>query len=227
MKVNSTAAAWQKANEIFPDSDYMHDSEMSSRAGYPVYWSTKEGSNAHINDLCARLEVVFDNGECVNIWIEEDETQTETETATETPAAPQPAADAQSVSFRVEIEHRTARGETVKTVIDRMANIEATASPADLLDWMQALRQAWTKARKAITRGDWVTFQVTRGQWYTAGKTAGHWETRGFDCWEAVPPQDQDESGIYFLPDTRYTAANRDIYTENAATAAAEILRAM
>ena len=68
--VNSNAAAWRKADEIFP-TDYEYDSGGSHRAGYNVFWSTRPGYNGWISDLGDRLEVNFPNGDSVNIWIEE------------------------------------------------------------------------------------------------------------------------------------------------------------
>ena len=71
MKVKTTAEAWQKANELFP-TDYMKDDIRSNRAGYDIYYSTAAGVNAWISDLGNRLEVNMENGETVNIWIDED-----------------------------------------------------------------------------------------------------------------------------------------------------------
>ena len=55
-KVASIQAAWEKAKEIFP-SDYQKDESSTGAAGYPIYFSTVEGSNDHISDLGCRLEV--------------------------------------------------------------------------------------------------------------------------------------------------------------------------
>lgn len=67
-EANTQQEAWQIVNEIFP-GDYEYSAEASSRCGYPVYESTREGATyAHISDLNTRLEVCFDNGDCVNIW---------------------------------------------------------------------------------------------------------------------------------------------------------------
>ena len=67
LTVNSEREMWSMVDRLFP-GDYDYDAAMSSAAGYPVYWSTKKGSNAHINDLNARFEIVFENYDCVNIW---------------------------------------------------------------------------------------------------------------------------------------------------------------
>lgn len=78
--VNSISAAWAKVNEVFP-TDYNKDENSSARAGYPVFRSSVEYYN-YICDLGDRLEVNLENGETVNIWIDEAE---ETETAVEMP----------------------------------------------------------------------------------------------------------------------------------------------
>ena len=71
MKVGSRKEAWDKANVIFP-TDYIKDEIRSERAGYDVYYSTAKGVNAWISDLGNRLEINLENGETVNIWIEEE-----------------------------------------------------------------------------------------------------------------------------------------------------------
>ena len=68
--VSSGAEAWKVADSIFP-TDYMKDSEKSSRAGYDIFYSTLPGCAAWISDLGNRLEVNTADGETVNIWIEE------------------------------------------------------------------------------------------------------------------------------------------------------------
>lgn len=75
--VSTTAAAWRLADRLFP-TDYMHDSARSSRAGYPVYYSTAEGVNAYICDLNDRLELNFPDGRSYNIWIKAQEAETVT-----------------------------------------------------------------------------------------------------------------------------------------------------
>ena len=71
MKVKSKQEAWRKADIIFP-TDYMKDDNRSNRAGYDIYHSTAAGVNAWISDLGDRLEVNLENGETVNIWIDEE-----------------------------------------------------------------------------------------------------------------------------------------------------------
>ena len=71
MKVKSKQEAWRKAGIIFP-TDYMKDERRSKNAGYDIYYSTAFGVNAWISDLGDRLEVNMENGETVNIWIEEN-----------------------------------------------------------------------------------------------------------------------------------------------------------
>lgn len=67
-EANSQKEAWQIVNQIFPD-DYDYDAAASSRCGYPVWTSTNpKATYAHISDLNTRLEVCYDNGDCVNIW---------------------------------------------------------------------------------------------------------------------------------------------------------------
>lgn len=70
MKVSTVKEAWELARRLFP-SDYELDSSSIERAGYKVYKSTAEGSNARICDLNDRLELNYDNGLSENIWIEE------------------------------------------------------------------------------------------------------------------------------------------------------------
>ena len=71
MKVKSKQEAWRKADVIFP-TDYMKDDIRSYRAGCDIYYSTAAGVNAWISDLGDRLEVNLENGEAVNIWIDEE-----------------------------------------------------------------------------------------------------------------------------------------------------------
>lgn len=79
---HSIREAWSKADEIFP-TDYMHDSDRTRRAGYDIYFSTRPGCAAWISDLGNRLEVNMENGDTVEIWIEDDDETTETETTEE------------------------------------------------------------------------------------------------------------------------------------------------
>ena len=71
MKVKSKQEAWRKADIIF-STDYMKDDIRSNRAGYDIYYSTAAGVDAWISDLGDRLEVNMENGETVNIWIDEE-----------------------------------------------------------------------------------------------------------------------------------------------------------
>ena len=70
MKVESRREAWAKANVIFP-TDYVKDEVRSEKAGYNIYYSTKQNTNAWISDLGNRLEINLETGETINIWIEE------------------------------------------------------------------------------------------------------------------------------------------------------------
>ena len=72
MIVSSVKEAWELASRLFP-TDYEKDEDRSSRAGYPIYYSTAEGTNAWISDLNNRLELNYSNGESENIWIVQDE----------------------------------------------------------------------------------------------------------------------------------------------------------
>ena len=71
MKVKSKQEAWREADIIFP-TDYMKDNIRSNRAGYDIYYSTAAGVDAWISDLGDRLEVNMENGEAVNIWIDDE-----------------------------------------------------------------------------------------------------------------------------------------------------------
>lgn len=78
MKVTSRKAAWDEANKIFP-TDYQKDENATARAGYPVYRSTADSTNAWISDMEDRLEVNLPGGKSVNIWIEESEEEQKNE----------------------------------------------------------------------------------------------------------------------------------------------------
>ena len=71
MKVKSKQEAWKIADGIF-NTDYIKDEHRSKNAGYDIYHSTAAGVNAWISDLGNRLEVNLENGETVNIWIDEE-----------------------------------------------------------------------------------------------------------------------------------------------------------
>ena len=71
MKVKSKAEAWKEADKLFA-TDYMKDERRSQNAGYDIYYSAAYGVNAWISDLGNRLEVNMENGETINIWIEEE-----------------------------------------------------------------------------------------------------------------------------------------------------------
>ena len=71
MKTKSRKAAWEVADSIF-NTDYIKDDIRSTRAGYDIYYSTAAGVAAWISDLGDRLEVNLENGETVNIWIDEE-----------------------------------------------------------------------------------------------------------------------------------------------------------
>lgn len=68
--VSSRQEAWTIADQIFP-TDYIHNSEYSKNAGYPIYTSTAAGVTAWISDLNTSLELNLPNGQTVRIHIEE------------------------------------------------------------------------------------------------------------------------------------------------------------
>ena len=81
MKVMSREAAWAEVDKIFP-TDYQKDENTTERAGYPVYKSTADNTNAWISDMGCRLEVNLPDGKSVNIWIEESEEEQKKEDGT-------------------------------------------------------------------------------------------------------------------------------------------------
>ena len=73
MTVKSIQKAWDEVNKIFP-YDYEKDEKASKNAGYPVYYSTaSDHQNNWISDLGNRLEVNFEDGRSVNVWINSEE----------------------------------------------------------------------------------------------------------------------------------------------------------
>lgn len=77
------ANAIRKVNEIFP-GDYEQDTRSSERAGYPIFRSTDRENHYYnyICDLNDRFEINLENGETVNVWIDEEpaaEPETEAE----------------------------------------------------------------------------------------------------------------------------------------------------
>lgn len=71
MKVSSEGQAFYEANKLM-NYDYEYDVYRSKKAGYPIYFTTKEGVNEWISHLGNRLEVNLENGKTVNIWIDDD-----------------------------------------------------------------------------------------------------------------------------------------------------------
>lgn len=73
MTVKSIQEAWDEVNKIFP-YDYEKDETASKNAGYPVYYSTaSDHQNNWISDLGNRLEVNFEDGRSVNVWVNSEE----------------------------------------------------------------------------------------------------------------------------------------------------------
>lgn len=69
MVVNSKEQAWREADKLFP-TDYEEDISGSKAAGYPIYKSTNPNLfYTYICDLGNSLEVNFENGKSVRIWI--------------------------------------------------------------------------------------------------------------------------------------------------------------
>ena len=63
--VNSKDKAIHLAMLLLPNAQY--NFLYASKAGYPVYTD----SNGWFSDLGTRIEVNYDNGEYMNIWIDE------------------------------------------------------------------------------------------------------------------------------------------------------------
>lgn len=70
MKARTKNEAWEIVNEIFP-TDYHENTVKTSNAGYPIYDSNLGDDHGYICDLGSRLEVNFEDGRTVNVWIEE------------------------------------------------------------------------------------------------------------------------------------------------------------
>ena len=68
MTVETKQDAWNKANDIMT-YDFEYHTELSQRAGYPIYFTTKSNCAEWIADLNDRLECNLANGETVNIWV--------------------------------------------------------------------------------------------------------------------------------------------------------------
>ena len=67
--VLSKDEAWSEADRILTH-DIEYDSVRSSKAGYPIYYSTSNDLE-YVCDLNTRLEVNLADGSTVNIWIKE------------------------------------------------------------------------------------------------------------------------------------------------------------
>lgn len=72
IRVSNKKEAWRLANVLFP-TDYVKDEKRSENAGYGIYFSTANNTNAWISDLNDRLELNYPNGSSENIWIDCDE----------------------------------------------------------------------------------------------------------------------------------------------------------
>lgn len=68
MTVENRDKAFAEADRI-TNFDYEYDVVRSEKAGYPIYFTTKEGVNEWISDLGNRLEINLMDGKTVNIWI--------------------------------------------------------------------------------------------------------------------------------------------------------------
>lgn len=68
MKVKNYQQAWEIVFKIMP-GNYEKNSCASARAGYDIYISDDDAGN-WVSDLGDRLEVNFNDGRTVNVWIE-------------------------------------------------------------------------------------------------------------------------------------------------------------
>lgn len=71
MRATSKEQAFWLAGKL-TKHDYEYDVERSARAGYPIYFTVKEGVNEWVSDLGDRLEVNLEDGRSINIWIKDE-----------------------------------------------------------------------------------------------------------------------------------------------------------
>lgn len=69
MKFATKTEAWEYVNSIFPH-DYTENTIKTKNAGYPIYDSNPGDDHGFICDLGNRLEVNFEDGRTVNVWID-------------------------------------------------------------------------------------------------------------------------------------------------------------
>ncbi len=68
--VTDVAAAWEIAKYIMPVA-VAKDDNRSKRAGYSIYYSVLQGTDAWVSDLGCRLECNLPDGRTININIED------------------------------------------------------------------------------------------------------------------------------------------------------------
>lgn len=202
MRVSSVNEAWEVVGSIF-QCDYCQDTAASQRAGYPVYRS--EASEAWISDLGSRIEVNYEDGRTINVWIDE-ETQ-ETQEAKETQKA-QEVRTEKTLSIDFETEKRTG-DETTKTAIAARLTLGKDTNISDVLYFQKTAEKAVKAAAKACRAGQWFTLTICEGKYRWTGDRL---ETIDFNSWEAVPVSSQSTDGdsVYLRPDTRYTPEHMD-----------------
>lgn len=196
MRVSSVQEAWEVVGSIF-QCDYCQNTAASQRAGYPIYRS--EASEAWISDLGSRIEVNYEDGRTVNVWIDEEtqETQEVQEVRTE-----------KTLSIDFETEKRTG-DETTKTVISGRVTFGKDTNISDVVNFQKSAEKAVKAAVKACMAGQWFTLTICEGKYRWTGDRL---ETTDFNSWEALPvsAQSADDGSVYLRPDTRYTPEHRD-----------------
>ena len=168
--VSTTQEAWEKAKEIFT-SDFQYDETASKNAGYPVYFTTEEGSNDHISDLGCRLEVNM-GCDSINIWIEEDATQ-EQEEKEETEAAQ----TENEYVAEIEINYTKESGSVLKGAtayasetyfFGRQDAEDLNKAIPKIIKFMEKHRESYLylrrhKKSRVYTSKEWVLFVANRG----------------------------------------------------------------
>lgn len=170
--------AWTKANEIF-QTDYIKDEGASAAAGYDIFRSTLKDCNAWISDLGDRLEINFENGETVNIWIEEEAEQPETVAAS--------AEKHISVDIKIDTDNGSRRTTTTdETAIYINSKTKISHIGAFIANVERMLKQA----KKSTKNGSRATVTLYTND----GKHINLWMAR---------PDDINDDGIYFSPSSK------------------------
>jgi hypothetical protein len=81
-----------------------------------------------------------------------------------------------------------------------------------LLQFTEKLQEVWKEAMKATKRGDYMELTISRtvNSW-DPQEVARTWKQEAFDYW-TFEGYNEDLEGIYLAPDTKYTAAECDLY---------------